>query len=168
MMNKKVLKFEILGFIFTSIFGTLSHFFYDWTNKNSVIGLFCPVNESVFEHLKLLFFPYLIWSFVEVINLSKDKFNVYTAKLAGITSGMFSTLAIFYTSVGMFGKSFEFINIASFFIGVLLAYIISYNIIDNSKGKGLINGLSLATLIIIAVCFMFFTRFPANIPFFKI
>ena len=166
MMNKKVLRLEIFGFIFTCAIGTLMHFVFEWSGNNPIVGLFCPVNESVFEHLKMLFFPYLIWTFIEAIKLSQDKFNVYTAKLIGITSGMLITLAVFYISAGMFGRYFEAVNIASFFIGVLFAYIISYNIINYSKGKGLINGISFALLIIIAIMFIFFTLSPAHIPFF--
>ena len=158
-MNKKILKLEAFGFIFTSVLGTLMHFFYEWSNNNSLIGLFCPVNESPFEHLKLLLFPYLIWTFIEAVKLSQDKFNIYFSKLIGIVSGMFLTLAVFYICKGMLGKDFDFINIASFFIGVLTAYIISYNIIENSKGKGLINGISFAMLILIAMAFMFLSRF---------
>lgn len=166
MKNKKILKLEIFGFIFTGIVGTLMHFFYERTNENVIIGLFCPVNESPFEHLKLLFFPYLIWTLIEVCKLSQDKFNVYFAKLVGIISGMFFTLAVFYINDGMFGQDFDFVNIASFFIGILAAYIIGYNIIKSSKGKGLINGISFALLIIIAILFIFFTYFPVHIPFF--
>ena len=166
-MNKKTLKLEVIGFIFSAVLGTLMHFIYEWSNNNSIIGLFCPVNESPFEHLKLLFFPFLIWTFIETIKLSQDKFNVYFAKLIGIVSGMLFTLAVFYISNGMFGKNFEFVNIASFFIGILAAYIISYNIIKSSKGNGLINGISFALLIIIAIGFMFLTYFPFHIPFFK-
>ena len=166
-MNKKTLKLEVIGFIFSAVLGTLMHFIYEWLNNNSIIGLFCPVNESPFEHLKLLFFPFLIWTFIETIKLSQDKFNVYFAKLIGVVSGMFFTLAVFYISKGMFGKNFEFVNIASFFIGILAAYIISYYIIKSSKGNGLINGISFALLMIIAIGFMFLTYFPVHIPFFK-
>ena len=113
-MNKKVLRLEIFGFIFTCAIGTLMHFVFEWSENNPIVGLFCPVNESVFEHLKMLFFPYLIWTFIEAIKLSQDKFNVYTAKLIGITSGMLITLAVFYISAGMFGRYFEVVNIASF------------------------------------------------------
>ena len=113
-MNKKVLRLEIFGFIFTCAIGTLMHFVFEWSENNPFVGLFCPVNESVFEHLKMLFFPYLIWTFIEAIKLSQDKFNVYTAKLIGITSGMLITLAVFYISAGMFGRYFEVVNIASF------------------------------------------------------
>lgn len=166
MMNKKVMKYEIIGLIFTFIIGTLCHFIYKWSGNNSFIGLFVPINESPFEHLKLLFFPYFLYSLFENVKLNKDKFNIYFAKLVGILGGFFVTLAIFYISSGMIGKDVPWINIASFFIGVIVAYIISYCIINKSVGRGLLNGISLALLIIIAIMFMFFTYFPFKIPFF--
>lgn len=166
MMNKKVLKFEILGFLFASSLGTLMHFAFEWSKSNAIVGLFCPINESVFEHLKLLFFPYLIWTFIEVAKLSQDKFNIYTAKLIGTTSAMLATLSVFYICLGMFGRHFEAISILSYYIGMLIGFLISYKIITFSKGKGLINGISFGMLIIIAIIFIFFTLFPANIPFF--
>ena len=56
-----LLKFTILGIIFTVITGTLLHFVYDLSNGNPVVGLFAPINESVWEHLKLLFYPATLW-----------------------------------------------------------------------------------------------------------
>lgn len=47
----------IIGILFVLITGSVSHFLYDWTGKNPVVGLFTPANESIWEHMKLLFFP---------------------------------------------------------------------------------------------------------------
>lgn len=60
-MYKNFKKYIISGIIFTIVFGSLLHFFYDWSGKNAIVGLFSPINESVFEHLKLLYFPMLLW-----------------------------------------------------------------------------------------------------------
>ena len=57
----KIKKLEIIGFFFTIIFGTLSHFFYNWSGKNQIIGYFCPINESTWEHLKMLIVPILLY-----------------------------------------------------------------------------------------------------------
>ena len=100
MMNKRIFKLEAIGFIFTSVLGTLMHFFYEWSGNNTFVGLFCPVNESPYEHLKLLFFPFLIWTFVENIKLSNNKFNIFTSKLIGILLGMYVTLSVFYIFEG--------------------------------------------------------------------
>ena len=53
----------ISGFLFTSVLGTLSHFFYEWSGDSTFIGLVCPISESAWEHMKLLFFPALLLSF---------------------------------------------------------------------------------------------------------
>ena len=79
-MNKKLFKLEIIGFIFVSIVGTLSHFLYDWLGKNVFAGVFCPVNESPWEHLKLLFFPFAIYTVYMYIKLKNIKFNVFFAQ----------------------------------------------------------------------------------------
>ena len=47
----------IAGILCVSILGTLLHFTYRWSGRNPLIGLIAPVNESVWEHMKLLFFP---------------------------------------------------------------------------------------------------------------
>ena len=61
-MSKKssILKFEIISTIFIMIVGTLLHFTFGWSNNNPLVGTFSAVNESTWEHLKLLFFPMLI------------------------------------------------------------------------------------------------------------
>ena len=72
-MSKKLLKYDIIGFVFVSIIGTLAHFVYEWTNKSVIAALFCPINESPWEHLKLIFFPYLIWTVIQTFIMKGTK-----------------------------------------------------------------------------------------------
>ena len=60
------------GILFTAILGTLSHFFYDWTGQGALIGLVSPVNESTWEHMKLVFFPLLFWTLLASPGLSGE------------------------------------------------------------------------------------------------
>lgn len=39
-------RYMIIGTIFVIILGTLSHFFYEWTNNNYIVGFLTPINES--------------------------------------------------------------------------------------------------------------------------
>ena len=59
--------FTILGMIFTGVIGTFLHFLFQWTANHPAIALFSPVNESIWEHLKLLFFPVLLFTSLECI-----------------------------------------------------------------------------------------------------
>ena len=44
----------IVGFIFVSILGTLWHFVYEWSGDFRLLGFIAPINESTFEHMKLI------------------------------------------------------------------------------------------------------------------
>ena len=58
--KKTILTFQILSTVFTIILGTILHYTYKWSNKNPLVGTFSAVNESTWEHLKLLYFPMLL------------------------------------------------------------------------------------------------------------
>ena len=62
-------KFTVIGILFVSVAGTLLHFVYDWSGQNPLVGFFAPVNESTWEHMKLLFFPMLLYGLVAVPKL---------------------------------------------------------------------------------------------------
>ena len=57
MSNEKIKNYQIFSVIFIFILGTLLHFTYDLSNGNQIIATFSSINESVWEHLKLLYFP---------------------------------------------------------------------------------------------------------------
>lgn len=166
-MNKKLFIYELCGFVFVSVLGTLSHFFFDWSNESTAIGLFSPVNESVWEHLKLIFFPYIIWSVIEFFAL-KIKGNFFFAKLCGEISGIMTILFIHYTFKGATGVESMVADIVSFFAGVAISFLISYMIIKNAKqGSIFKEAASIFALIFIGCLFILFTFTPPLIPLFE-
>jgi hypothetical protein len=166
-MNKKLIRLEIIGFIAVSVVGTLLHFVYDWSGKLAIIGLIAPINESPWEHLKLLFFPFFAYTIFEVVKLKQNKFNVFFANYIAIILGMYVTLSFFYTYIGIIGKENSFLSILSFFIGVAVAFITSYALINNSVGVGMPNAIALAMFIITSILFFVFTFSPPFIPLFQ-
>ena len=166
-MNKRLLKNQILGFIIVCIAGTLGHFIFKWSGENKIIALFFSVNESPWEHLKLLFFPFFAFTIFTAIRFKQDKFNVFFANCAAVYFGMWSILSYYYTFTSASGNASEFINISSFFIGVAIAFIISYFLINNSIGRGIPNYFALIILIITSLIFFLFTFKPPFIPLFQ-
>lgn len=166
-MNKKLFKYEIIGFVLTSIAGTAAHFLYELSGYSTLVGMLCPVNESVWEHLKLLFFPYMIFASAEYLILKMPK-GFIKAKLIGSVAGMFTIVAIYYIYSGATGKTSDTLNIISFFIGVGVAYLVSYTIIKNEK-KAYAAGDIISSLLIIAIAasFALFTFYPPFIPLFE-
>ena len=94
---KQLKAYTIIGIIFTIILGSLSHFFYEWSNNNFFVGLFTPINESTWEHMKLLFFPMLLYSLLMIPKLKGNYPCIHSAYWTGILIGTLLIPAIFYT-----------------------------------------------------------------------
>lgn len=87
-MYRRLNIFLIIGAVFTIITGTLLHFVYEWSGESLFVGIFSPINESVWEHLKLLFFPMSVWILIGYFIFGK-KFKTYIpSAVIGILSGM--------------------------------------------------------------------------------
>lgn len=166
-MNKNLFNYELIGFIFVCLLGTASHFFFEWSRNSVFIGLFCPVNESVWEHLKLLYTPFLIWSAAEFFIL-KDRKCFFFSRAAGIISGMLLTVFIYYTYTGATGKESMAVDIASFILGVLAAFAAGYIILKNKRlHSAFTEIISVILLTVLFGLFILFTFAPPLIPLFE-
>ena len=163
--KKSILKFEIFSTIFTMILGTLFHFTFEWSNSNSFVALFTAVNESTWEHLKLLFFPLLLTTIIGYFYIGKNIPNFICAKLIGILTAISFTIIFFYTYTGIIGNNFAFIDISIFFVAVLLGEYVTYKFLlsDFSCNKKI----AILILITLLICFFLFTYIPPKIGLFK-
>ena len=64
-MKKTSFLWQVAGFGATALAGTLLHFLFDWTGKNLLAAFFSGVNESTWEHIKLLFWPLFLFGLIQ-------------------------------------------------------------------------------------------------------
>ena len=160
-------KRNIIAFFIISIIGTLSHFVYEWTGKPYLIGLFFPVNESTWEHLKLLFFPSLIYFAVVYFTLKEKPKNYISATAISIIAGMLSIVVMFYTYQGVLGKNIDFLNILIYFLGVIVTVYIMQRILKTqSLSSGTANIISLFFLLLTAILFVSSSFNPPSLGIF--
>lgn len=165
-MDKKNLRnYQIVSAIFVCILGTLLHFTYELSGENQLVALFSAINESVWEHLKLLFFPMLLSTIIGYFCIGKNTNNFLCGKALGIITSMLFIVIFFYTYTGIIGKSIVFVDIASFFVAVILGEYIAYKLI--TKKFKCNNMIGIGILVILLVCFVVFTYFPPNLGIFK-
>ena len=110
-MKQRSVLWQWAGFAVASFGGTILHFLYDWTGGSILVSPFSGVNESTWEHMKLLFWPLFIYALVQRL-FFKDQKNYWCVKLAEILLGLILIPVLFYTYNGVFGKSPDWINIA--------------------------------------------------------
>lgn len=161
---KQLKYFCIAGGIFTSIVGTVAHFVYEWSGNNFLVGLFFPVNESTWEHMKLLFFPMLVFALLGGKWVEKKIPCIYDAMFGGILTGLAAIPVLFYTYSGILGFYVDWLNITLYYISVLAAYGMVYQLAGACKER---NGKLLRySMYLLIVAFLFFTVYPPQIGLF--
>ena len=121
-MRNRLLYCQIAGFVFTSIAGTLLHFLYNWSNQSTFMAPFSAVNESIWEHMKLLFVPMFVFALIERQFIGAQYKNFWCVKLIGILFGIIMIPVLYYTYTGISGVSKDWVNIIIFFAYIIYIF----------------------------------------------
>ncbi|MBE6535832.1 MAG: hypothetical protein E7677_04345 [Ruminococcaceae bacterium] len=165
-MRRSIGLWQLFGFGITSLTGTLLHFLYEWLGDALWIAPFSGVNESTWEHMKLFFWPMLVFAIVESF-FFKERKAFWCIKLRGILLGLTAIPVLFYTYNGVIGKSPDWINIAIFFISAAIAYLYETNLFNKDTVKCKYPKLAVSALCVIALLFVIFTFRTPEIGIFK-
>lgn len=168
-MNKKITlkNLEIIGAVLGIIGGVKLHFLYEWLESSQVVGLFSAVNESVWEHTKLLFFPIVFFMIVEWFWV-KDKNLLFFAKLGEYLVTTLFIISFFYTYTGALGiKEVLIVDIASFVFAVIFGKALSYAILTSDYKPKLPTWIHAFALVLIFVFYGFVTLNPPQVPLFQ-
>lgn len=162
---KSLKRHTVLGILFVLLVGTLAHFLYDLSDHNHIIGLFTPVNESVWEHMKLLFFPMLLYSFFMTSQLKDDYHCIASSLCFGILAGTLLIPVLYYAYTALLGRNCFILDIGTFIVSVLFAFWISYRLTLSCKVKPYTAFLCILTGILF-ICFIRFTYHPPALAIF--
>ena len=163
-MKHSVTGWQVAGFLFTAVAGTLLHFLYDWSGESRIAGLFSAVNESIWEHMKLIYFPMLLFALIQR-RFVKDK-RYWGIKLAGMMTALTLIPVVYYTYTGALGISADWFNITIFFLAAGAAYYLETKLFQNPAFSGGPSGISVGALLLIGLLFVLFTFRPPHIPLF--
>ena len=152
--QEKLLKIQVIITVISIILGTILHFTYNLSGQNNFIGSFSAVNESVWEHLKLAFFPMLILGIIEYFFVKNISNNYIEAKTIGIFLAISFIVVAFFTYTGILGVDILILDILIFITSIILGETISYKLMkreneSNNKTK------VLAGIILIFLLFSF-------------
>lgn len=165
-MKQSVWLWQLVGFSVTSFLGTVLHFLYEWLDEAVWIAPFSGVNESTWEHMKLLFWPMLIFAIMQSF-FFQDRKDFWCVKIRGILLGLSLIPVIFYCYNGIIGHSPDWINIAIFFISAAVVYI--YEAVRFKKAPLPCKNfkISVGVIALIALLFVIFTFLTPKIEIFK-
>lgn len=159
-------KIKIIGIFVIFILSFIFHFMYEWF-PNTLFSILFPVNESIWEHMKLIITPTLLFSIFEYIIYIKDNIEYNNFILSygiSIILGIIIYLIIYIPLDNIFGHS-SFIAIFLLFISFIIIQIISYYIMNTNNIKySSIIGILL--IIIMYIVFGYLTYNPIYIDIF--
>ena len=109
-----------------SLVGTISHFLYDISKHNKVVGLFGAVNESTWEHIKIALTASILWSVVDGYLYGVNP-NYFLAKLLSLITIIILMPVLYYGYKFLFKKDNFIINILIFYIVIISSqYLFTY------------------------------------------
>lgn len=161
----KIRSWEIGGIFWIIIVGSILHFTYDWSGKSIIVATFSPVNESVWEHLKLGYFALLLFIPIEYYFINRYASGYFLGKLIGILTMDLIIVIIFYLYKWITKSHSLFIDISAFVLGAIACQVISMKIIK-LKLSNRLNYLGLIGFAVLGSIFVLFTFFTPEFPIF--
>lgn len=111
------------------------HFVFELSGFNEVVAVFGSVNESTFEHLKLYFWPALVFALIQFAVMRDSVNNFWWGKGLAMLATPVTLVVAFYFYLGIalpiFGNGFFALDIATGVLGVLAGNIVSYRILTS-------------------------------------
>lgn len=118
-MRKRLFFWELAGFLWAVAAGTALHFVYEWSGGSSVAAAFSGVNESTWEHMKLLFVPVLAFTVVQVCAMGENYPDLLAVRAVSTLTGLALIPVLFYTYTGVLGYDVTCVNIGIFVLAAL-------------------------------------------------
>ena len=166
-MERKIFIWQLFGAIFITLLGSFMHFLFELTGNWPPIGAIAAVNESVWEHLKLGYFPLIIFALIEYKFIKKN-FRQFIVAVA--SSAIIIPLVIvvfFYSYTAILGEDSLFLDILSFIIAIFIGQYVSYRVLLIEQVRSGYAILALMIVIAFGVSFVLFTYLPPELPIFQ-
>lgn len=152
-----------LVFILTSLAGTALHFLYD-VLPTPLTALFAPINESVWEHLKLLFWPMLAGAlFLSRGKADKERFwsSFFIALL-----GAPALLLLSFYGLKALGIESTAVDIGLYYICMFFGYYLARWLYRNKKPEK-VGGFALMLLVLYGASLILFSFAAPDLPIFR-
>ena len=166
-MKKSILRWELGGIAFIVVLGSLLHFAFEWSGGAIPVASIAAVNESVWEHLKLGFWPALVYAALEYSRFGKSANNFHFAKTIGIYLIPITIVVLFYAYTAILGHDLLIADIAIFVVAIIVGQLVSYRLLTASPLSARLNRFAPIALAVLGILFVLFTFYPPQVPLFR-
>ena len=165
--KKRILRWELGGIAFIVVLGSVLHFVFEWSGDAIPIAPIAAVNESIWEHLKLGFWPALVFAALEYSRFGKSANNFPFAKTLGIYLIPITIVVLYYAYTAILGQGLLVVDIAIFVVAVVVGQLVSYKLLTASPLPERLNRFAPIALAVLGILFVLFTFYPPQFPLFR-
>ena len=129
-------KIIIINSILTFALCFLTHFLYDWL-PNPIFSILFPVNESIWEHMKMIYTTFLLYGLIEYFILKRFDFKPNNYILSIFLKGVIAIpiyLAIYLPIYYTFGENM-IVTFTILFLTILFVNYIGIKIMQSKEIK---------------------------------
>ena len=157
---------ELVGIPFVILVGSILHFVYEWTGNSAWSAVFAATNESTWEHLKLAFWPMLIWAVFGMLVLVYHRRRIPIAKAAGVVCTLGAIVVGAWLIEISIGHSLP-VDILLFACSVAAGQTLSYLILIKNFVARDWWWLAGSVWGILIAAFIYFSFWPPHLPLFQ-
>lgn len=157
---------SMIGFIVLVLLGFFSHDMYRLSGNSLWCAAFFPVNESIWEHLKLGNIAVICWAVVEYFLRAVRSKKFFGLKFAGLIALNLSIVLIFYGYSIPLGRNIVIVDILSYVIAAAVCQIIIFKGSQIQFSWCLSERISMGLFVIYLLMFAYFTFDPPTLGIF--
>lgn len=166
-MKRLLTRWDLLGISFVILAGTALHFAFAWSGFWKPMALVAPVNESVWEHFKLAFWPALLWSFLESAMLKPNARAFWSAKGFALLVIPILIATAFYGYTAVLGRNIFALDIATFVIAVVATQLASAQLLKADIHARWGRSIGISLLLCQIAVYSTFTYYPPSVGLFE-
>ena len=169
--KRMIALWEVGAFVWIMLAGSALHFVYELSDFNGFAALFGSVNESTWEHLKLFFWPGLLYALVQHAFVKDYANNYWWGKALALLITPLGVIVSFYFYLGIalprYGEGMLWADISTGAFGVLLGNIVAYKILTAPQKEKRFDLYGKVIMVVMTIVFLVLTYFPPRFFIFE-
>lgn len=154
--------FCLVGFIVIGAFCLYLRYAYELTNHNKYISIFSSINNSIWEHIKIIIYPTLIWSIIELPILGSNGNFIFAIILNVFVSCSFVYVFHLVNNL-VFEKPNDYFEIIGYTIAIAIGQFVSFLVLSITSIISLPVYISIIFIVICTIiCFLLHIYIPQN------
>jgi hypothetical protein len=158
---------ESSGALFIFLAGAALHFVYELSGAWPPVALIAAVNESVWEHLKIAFWPALAFAAFEHAHVKQHARNFWMAKAAGFLVNPAFIVVFFYTYTALLGTHVLWIDIGSFLLAAIAGQLTSFRLMTAPELPKRLRQAGIIVVAALAAAFSLLSYHPPEVFLFR-